>query len=140
MKFAVDHVDWLKHSKVDMGVGYTDTETHGQKGDLIRLLLFFFQNNGISLIWFVFYLCCSHLKHEPSVKCFVSLQFLSLLHRRQDSSDGRSARQKTAEQMQTDIHVLSEIRTHNPSLQATEDISCLRPLSHCDRQANKCVL
>jgi hypothetical protein len=28
---------------------------------------------------------------------------------------------------------LSEIRTHNPSVRASEDSSCLRPRGHCDR-------
>jgi hypothetical protein len=32
----------------------------------------------------------------------------------------------------TDIHALSGIRTHNPSVRASEDSSCLRPRSHCD--------
>jgi hypothetical protein len=33
----------------------------------------------------------------------------------------------------TDIHALSGIRTHDPSVRANEDISCRRPRSHCDR-------
>jgi hypothetical protein len=33
----------------------------------------------------------------------------------------------------TDIHTSSEIRTHDPSVRATEDHSCLRPCGHCDR-------
>jgi hypothetical protein len=36
----------------------------------------------------------------------------------------------------TDIHALSGIRTHEPSVRATEDSSCLRPRGHCDRQLN----
>jgi hypothetical protein len=34
----------------------------------------------------------------------------------------------------TDIHTLSGIRTHNPSIRASEDTSCLRLHGHCDRQ------
>jgi hypothetical protein len=34
---------------------------------------------------------------------------------------------------QTDIHVLSGIRTYDPSVQASGDSSCLRPRGHCDR-------
>jgi hypothetical protein len=34
----------------------------------------------------------------------------------------------------TDIHALSGIRTHDPSVRAGEDSSCLRPRGHCDRQ------
>jgi hypothetical protein len=33
----------------------------------------------------------------------------------------------------TDIHALSEIRTHDPSVRASKDYLCLRPLGHCDR-------
>jgi hypothetical protein len=33
----------------------------------------------------------------------------------------------------TDIHVSSGIPTHNPSVRAGENISCLRPHGHCDR-------
>jgi hypothetical protein len=36
--------------------------------------------------------------------------------------------------METNIHASSGIRSHDPSAQAGEDISCLRPRSHCDRQ------
>jgi hypothetical protein len=33
----------------------------------------------------------------------------------------------------TDIHALSEIRTHHLSVRASKDNSCLRPGGHCDR-------
>jgi hypothetical protein len=32
------------------------------------------------------------------------------------------------------IHALCEIRTHEPSLRASEDSTCLRPLGYCDRR------
>jgi hypothetical protein len=32
------------------------------------------------------------------------------------------------------IHALSGIRTQDPSVRASEDSSCLRPLGYCDRQ------
>jgi hypothetical protein len=35
--------------------------------------------------------------------------------------------------MQTDVHALSAIRTHEPSVRASEDILCLTPRGHCDR-------
>jgi hypothetical protein len=35
--------------------------------------------------------------------------------------------------MRIDIHASTGIRTHDPSVWAGEDISCLRPCSHCDR-------
>jgi hypothetical protein len=34
----------------------------------------------------------------------------------------------------TDIHALSGIRTHDPSVRASEYSTCLRPRCHCDRQ------
>jgi hypothetical protein len=37
----------------------------------------------------------------------------------------------------TDIYACSGIRTHDPSVWAGEDISCLRPRGHCDRLAMK---
>jgi hypothetical protein len=37
------------------------------------------------------------------------------------------------EQTHTDIHALSGIRTHDPSVGASEDRSCLRPYGHFDR-------
>jgi hypothetical protein len=34
------------------------------------------------------------------------------------------------------IHVSSEIRTHDTSVSAGEDISCIRPRGHCDRHVS----
>jgi hypothetical protein len=34
----------------------------------------------------------------------------------------------------TDIHVLSGIRTHDPSVRVSEDSSCFRPRGHCGQQ------
>jgi hypothetical protein len=76
------------------------------------------------------------------VKRFVSLQFL-ISDSRQESLGGGD--QPTAgplptqdntniEQMQTKINALSGSRTHDPSVPAGEDISCLIPRGHCDRQ------
>jgi hypothetical protein len=33
----------------------------------------------------------------------------------------------------TDIHALSGIRSHDPSVRVSEDSSCLRQSGHCDR-------
>jgi hypothetical protein len=38
------------------------------------------------------------------------------------------------EETHTDIHALSGIRNHDPSVRAGEDRSCLRPLGQCDRR------
>jgi hypothetical protein len=69
------------------------------------------------------------------VKRFVSLQFLNLRHR-YDSLDGESARRKPL--LNTNKHPCLEWNS-NPqsqcsSVQAGEDISCLRPRGHCTRQ------
>jgi hypothetical protein len=69
------------------------------------------------------------------------LHFIFLmLHSRQDSLDGRSARRKAAtctqessntEKSGTDIHALSVIRSRDPNVLASEDNSCLRPTETC---------
>jgi hypothetical protein len=57
------------------------------------------------------------------------------------SLDGGSAHRKTAtytrnntntELTHTDIHALSWIRTHDPSVRARKDSSCLKPCGQCD--------
>jgi hypothetical protein len=40
--------------------------------------------------------------------------------------------------MHRDIHASSGIRTHDPSVWAGEDSSCLRPPGHCDRLHHVC--
>jgi hypothetical protein len=77
------------------------------------------------------------LGHRASVKRFVSLQFFN------SKTVGRSPRmgdQPVARplplQTQTNIHALSGIRTHDPSVRASEDNSCLRRRGHCDRRDN----
>jgi hypothetical protein len=67
------------------------------------------------------------------------LQFLDPIHS-QDSLDGGSARRKASTYAQGNTnridarrHVFSGIRTHDPSVRATEDSSCLSPRGHCDR-------
>jgi hypothetical protein len=69
-------------------------------------------------------------------------QLLHLLHSQWDSLDGGTARGLTATYTQNntntvythiDIHASSGIRSHDPSVWASEDSSCLRPRGHCDR-------
>jgi hypothetical protein len=43
------------------------------------------------------------------------------------------------EETRADIHAQSGIRTHDPSVWVNEDISCLKPSSHCDRLKHECV-
>jgi hypothetical protein len=40
----------------------------------------------------------------------------------------------------TDIHSLSEIRTHVSRVQLSEDSSCLRPRGRCDQRENRLIL
>jgi hypothetical protein len=49
-------------------------------------------------------------------------------------SRGRYLTQTQNKRIQTSkfIHALSGIRNQDPSVRASEDISCLRPRGHCD--------
>jgi hypothetical protein len=63
----------------------------------------------------------------------------------QDSLDGWSAlsqgrylhRTTQKEETDADIHASSGIRTHDPSIWAGDDISCLRPRIHCNQPTHK---
>jgi hypothetical protein len=70
-------------------------------------------------------------------------QFLDIFTQTVGLFDGGSARRKAAtctqgrtdlEETHTDIHASNGIRTHDPSVRAGEDGSCLRPRGHCDRR------
>jgi hypothetical protein len=86
-------------------------------------------------------LSLSFLLQRASVKRFVSLQFLNprTVGRTPCTEDQPVARplhtqdNTNTELTQTDIHALSGIRTHDPSVRAGEDSSRLRPRRHCDR-------
>jgi hypothetical protein len=66
-------------------------------------------------------------------------KFLNPIHSRQDSFDGGSARREAATYTQntqnkrTDIHDFCGIRTHDLSVTAGEESSCLRPRGQRDR-------
>jgi hypothetical protein len=62
---------------------------------------------------------------------FFSFLILYTVERRINPSQGRYLHRINAHN--TDIHALSGIRTRDPSVRASEDISCLRPRGHCDR-------
>jgi hypothetical protein len=71
---------------------------------------------------------------QPFVGPWSIFQVRNPLHSQYDSLDGGSARRKAAtytqdsintEQTYSDIHVLSGIRTHDPSVSADEDSSWL---------------
>jgi hypothetical protein len=87
------------------------------------------------------------------VKRFVSLPFLNPKRAGRIPSKGISPSQdrylhtgqhKHRINIHTDIHALSGIRTHDSSVRAGEDSSCLRPHGHCDRplviQKNEIVI
>jgi hypothetical protein len=64
----------------------------------------------------------------------IHTQSVGLLGRGMSPSQGRYLYRATQTQNinHTDVHVSSGIWTHDPSLRAGEDGSCLRPRSHCD--------
>jgi hypothetical protein len=75
---------------------------------------------------------------QPFVGPWTLFQFLDPIHSRQDSLDGdqpvaRPLYLHTEHKHTSDIQALSGIRTHDPSVRASEDTSCLRPRGHCDR-------
>jgi hypothetical protein len=75
----------------------------------------------------------------PFVGPWPLLQFRNLFYaegRTPWTSDQPVARPlPTQDNTYTDIHALSGIRTHDPSVRESEDSSFLRPLGHCDRFA-----
>jgi hypothetical protein len=87
------------------------------------------------------FLVAPTLEHSASVKHFVSLQFLTPKTVGETPWTGNQPvvrplpthKATQTEQTYTDIHALSGIRIHDPTVQAGEDSSCLRPRGHCDR-------
>jgi hypothetical protein len=67
----------------------------------------------------------------------IILQTVGLLGRVISSSKGlylNTGQHKQNKHIRTpNIHALSRIRTHDPSVRASEDSSCLRPLGYCGR-------
>jgi hypothetical protein len=78
------------------------------------------------------FLVAPTLEHRASVKRFVSFHFLNpkTVRRAPWTSDQLVARPLP----NTDIHASTGIRTHDPSVRAGEDGSCLRLRGHCDRR------
>jgi hypothetical protein len=96
------------------------------------------KSRGLLLLLLLLLWLCSALVGPGSL-----FQFLDPIHSRQDSLDGRSDRRKSSTYTQknrinahnTDVHVLNGIRTHVPSVRASEDSSCFRPRDRCARQS-----
>jgi hypothetical protein len=86
----------------------------------------------------------SSMALQPSVEPWPLLQFrnfftqtVGFLGRVISPFQGRylhTGQHKHRIKAHTDIHVWSGIRTHDPRVRASEDSSCLRLLSHCDRR------
>jgi hypothetical protein len=85
---------------------------------------------------------------QPFVGHWPLFQFLDPILSRYDPLDGGSACRKASTYTQkiikhrinahkTDMHALSGIRTHDPSVRASEDSSCIRQRGHCDRLASE---
>jgi hypothetical protein len=71
----------------------------------------------------------------PLFQVLDSIQSVGLLGRGISPSEGlylHIEQYKTLNKRE-DIHALSGNRTHDPSVSASEDSSCLRPRGHCDR-------
>jgi hypothetical protein len=78
----------------------------------------------------------------PASELLPHFQFLDLIHSKWDTLYGGSACHKASTYIgqhkhwinahNTDIHAFSGIRTHDPSIRASEDSSFLRLCSHCD--------
>jgi hypothetical protein len=108
--------------------------------------------------WIIVILCCAIRKErmkclrnvahiiirlQPFVEPWPLFQFLGPIYSRQDSLDGGSAfkglylhREQHKHRINarnTDIHFLSRVRTHDPSVRVSKDNSCLRPRGQCDR-------
>jgi hypothetical protein len=66
------------------------------------------------------------------MKRFVSFQFLNPGSARREAAT-YTQDNKNTELTQPDIHALSGIRTHDPSVRASEGSSSLRPRGHPDR-------
>jgi hypothetical protein len=72
------------------------------------------------------------------VKRFVSLQFLNpktfgRTPWTEDQPVAKPIPTQIENKRRHNIHVLSGIRTHGPSVRVSEDSSCLRPRGQCDR-------
>jgi hypothetical protein len=76
----------------------------------------------VRFVGFKFVPCYSHSEHGASMKRFVSLQFLNIRHlvgsasRKATTYTGQHKHRKNS-----NIHTLSEIRTHEPRVRASED-------------------
>jgi hypothetical protein len=71
------------------------------------------------------------------ISFLIHIQTVGLLGRGISPSQGcylHTGQHKHKINAHTNIHAFSGIRTHDPSLQAGEDCSCLRPRGHYDRK------
>jgi hypothetical protein len=91
---------------------------------------------SVSLSFNLINSCYSHFGAYEIGETLFSLQFLNrrqlvgLLGRGISPIQGRYLHKH---RINTNIRALNVIRTHDSSVRAGEDISCLRPRSHCDQ-------
>jgi hypothetical protein len=73
---------------------------------------------------------------QPFVGLRPLFQVFDLIHSRCTpwTGDQPVARPLPKHRIRTDFHASSWIPTHDPSVRASEDSSCLRPRGHSDRQ------
>jgi hypothetical protein len=74
---------------------------------------------------------------QPFVRTWLLFHFLNPSARRKTATYTQN--NTNTEQAHADIHALSGIRTHVPSVRAGEGGSCRRPHRHCDEQRKRSV-
>jgi hypothetical protein len=100
----------------------------------LHFYILFRRASGFKRLIFSLFPVAPNLEHRASMKRFVSLQFLNpkTVGRTPWMVDQPVARLLPI-QTQTNIYALSGIQTHDLSIRAGEDSSCLKPRGHCDQ-------
>jgi hypothetical protein len=113
---------------------YPTIRCHVQKAVIFIVRAVLTSNPTYRLFYNIMAFIC--LRLQAFVALWSLFQFLNPIHSWYDSLDGGSARRKASAYTQgdtnkinthTDIHASSEILTHDPSVRANKDSSCLRP-------------
>jgi hypothetical protein len=103
---------------------------------LFHLHISYYYKYAIGLQFFFSYGASAHVGHWPPLMRFLNSYTYRQLVGLLDESARRKAATYTGQhkhRINADIHAHSGIRTHDPSVRAEEDISCLRPRGHRDR-------
>jgi hypothetical protein len=105
----------------------------------LYFVIYFWEITLVKSYYGLVYPCCSHLEHRPSVKRFVSLQFINLRHsvglleRVISPSQGRYLTQTQNKHRQTSMPRVG-FEPADPSVWASEDSSYHISPGHCDRK------